>query len=314
MQFWAVVVDSFRESIDRKIFWVVVVLTLLMVLVMLSIGFEGDSVSFLFGLWEVGSDSDNPLSEISPELLVGVVVWVFLSAILGWIGIILMVIATAGVFPSMMDRGTIDVLLSKPISRARLFLYKYVSSMVFVLLQGSLFVVLTFLVMGLRWGVWRPGYLLSAPLLVLLFSYVFCVSVFVGVKTRSTVAAILLSIGAWVAFALIHQSPQLFDVVPQLKEYRTLYNTVRVVSWIPPKTGDFDFLAARWAKVGPSADLLPESVGANATPEEREQLDRAREIEEKELFKNPVASIGSSLLFEAVVVLLAMWSFARQDY
>ena len=314
MQLWAVIVDSFRESLDRKIFWVLVILTLLIVVMMLSVGFDGNRINYVFGLWKADADSHNPLFDFAPTQLVGVMVWVFLSVILGWMGIILMVIATAGVFPSMMERGAIDVVLSKPIGRMRLFLYKYVASMVFVFLQGTLFVVLTFLVMGFHWGVWCPGYLLCVPLLVLLFSYVFCVSVLVGVKTRSTVAAILLSIGAWAMFALVHQAPQLFDVIPKLKEYRTLYNGVRVVSWIPPKTGDFDYLAARWAKAGPSMDMFPSSMMVGVREGEQAQLNLAREIEERELMKNPVSSIGSSLLFEAVIVLWAMWVFARRDY
>ena len=89
---------------------------------------------------------------------------------------------------------------------------------------------------------------------------------------------------------------------------------MRVVSWIPPKTGDFPYLAAHWAGAGTSLDIFPDSMIDTSSDEERAQVERARGIEERELMKNPVYSIGSSLLFEAVVVLLAMWTFARKDY
>ncbi len=317
MQFWAVIVDSFRESLDRKIFWVLIALSCLIALVMLSVGFTGDKISFFFGLWETETEFYSPVTQMGPTRLVGAVVYFFLAALLGWIGIVLIIIATAGMFPEMMRLGAIDVVLSKPISRARLFLYKYISGMVFVAVQGAFFVVLTFLVMGLRWGVWRPGYLLSVPLLVLLFSYIFCVSVYVGVKTRSTVAAILLSIGAWALFAVVHQAPQVFETFPSLKEHAAVYHTIRVISWIPPKTGDFDYLAARAAGVGTSLDVVPmpgTGEGGAMTELDRQQLAAARDVEERQLLKDPVASIGSSLLFEAVVVLMAMWSFVRRDY
>jgi len=314
MQFWAILVEGFRESVDRKIFWVLVILTLVIVLLMLSIGFDGENMSFCFGLWKTTTNAPGPFYDFGRLQLVSAVVYIFLAAILGWFGIVLMIIATAGIFPSMMEGGAIDVLLSKPISRARLFLYKYISSMVFVFLQGALFVVLTFLVMGFRWGVWAPGYLLCVLLLVLLFSYVYCMSVWIGVKTRSPVAAILVSIGAWALFAVIHQAPQIFETFPNLKERTALYNTVRIISWIPPKTGDFDYLAARWAGAGISMDIFPSSMMEQADEQGRAQMDRAREVEKHELLKNPVASIGSSLAFEAVIVLLAMWSFVRRDY
>ena len=314
MQFWALMVDSLRESLDRKIFWVLVLITLVVVLTMASVGFEGDNVSFFFGLWDSQTEHYNPLSDLGRSHLVGFVVYFLLSAIVGWIGVVLMIIATAGAFPAFMEGGAIDVVLSKPVSRGRLFLYRYIGGMVFVLLQAALFVVLTFLVMGLRWGVWEPGYLLAVPLLVLLFSYVYCVSVLVAVKTRSTVAAILLSIGAWIAFAVIHQAPGIFDVFPALREHERLHAAIRVISWIPPKTGDFDYLAARWARAGTSVEVLPAAVMTSYDDDERDQMERAHELEEKELAKNPLLSIGSSLAFEVVIVSLAMWSFTRRDF
>lgn len=314
MQFWAIIIDSLRESLDRKIFWVLVILTLMIGLAMLSVGFEGDQIHFFFGIWDVDFGFYDPSSDLGPSRLAGVVVYGLLAGMLGSIGMVLMIVATASVFPSLMASGTIDSLLSKPISRPRLFLYKYLATMVFVLLQATIFVGVTFLVMGLRWGVWRPGYLLSVPLVVLLFSYVYCVSVLVAVKTRSTVAAILVSLGAWVCFAMIHNLPLVFDAFPSLKEHRLIYNTIRVVHWIPPKTGDFDYLAARLAGAGTSADAFPPSMAQGGRPQDQAMIQLAREIEEKELLKDPVASIGSSLLFELVVVVWAMWIFARRDY
>lgn len=314
MQFWALIIDSLRESLDRKTFWLLVCLTLFVALLMLCVGFGPDRVSLLFGLWEPETDSFNPLSDIGRSRIVGLVVYGLMENILGLIGVTLMIIATAGMFPAIMEGGQIDVLLGKPLTRAKLFLYKYVAGMAFVLVQATLFVGLTFLVMGLRWGVWSPGYLLSIPLLVLLFSYIYCVSVFVAVHLRSTVAAILVSIAAWIIFAVVHQTPQLFDEFPSLQRHAQLDRVVRIVSWVPPKTGDVTYLAARWANAGTSAELIPQAVADAGTEADRERMGRARQVEEGLLGLDPVRSIGSSLLFEAVVVLLAWRRFSRQDF
>ena len=314
MQFWALINDSLRESRDRKIFWLLVCLTLLVALLMLCVGFGPDRVSFFFGLWEPETDSFNPLSDIGRSRIVAVVVYGLMEHILGLIGVTLMLIATAGMFPAMMEGGQIDVLLAKPLTRAKLFLCKYMAGMVFVLVQATLFVGLTFLVMGLRWGVWAPGYLLCIPLMGLLFSYIYCVSVLVAVYLRSTVAAILLSIAAWIAFAVVHQAPQLFEGFPSLQKHARLYRVVGVVSWVPPKTGDITYLAAQWAGAGTSGELIPESVVEAGTDADRERMERAQQVEKGLLDLDPVASIGSSLVFEAVIVLLALWRFSRQDF
>jgi len=313
LQLWTIIVDGFRESLDRKIFWVLIGLSVLIALMMLSIGFESDRVTFCFGLFDAQSDHFNPLTGIGRSSIIGGVVYFLLSALVGWVGVVLMIIATAGAFPAFMQRGAIDVVLAKPISRPRLFFYKYVSGLVFVFVQGVFFVGLTFLVMGLRWGIWAPGYLLAALLLVLLFSYLYCVSVLVSVESRSAVAAVLVTISAWVVFAVVHQGPQIFELNPDLKQHTRLYAAVRVMSWIPPKTGDFEYLAAKWAGAGTSVDVLPKNLAVQpgADPE---QLRRAERVEQRELEKSPVYSIGSSLLFEAVILLLAMRAFVRHDY
>ncbi len=311
MQFWTLIVDSFRESLDRKIFWVLAGISVLVALAMLSVGIEEHGMSFMFGMWEVETGRYSPLSGLGRANVAGLLVYILMSFFLGWIGVILMVIATADVFPRVMEHGAVDVLISKPLSRPMLFMYKYAASMVFVLIQATLFVGLTFLVCGLRWGVWLPGYLLSIPLLVLLFSYVYCVTVLVGVKTGSTIASILISLGAWMLFTVPVTAVQTFETYPTLMKQERVYHAARVLSWIPPKTSDIQIFAAKWAGAGSAFDLFPKGAikGADAN-----QMGRAREMDEREMQKSPLMSIGSSVLFEAVVVLLAMVSFCRRDY
>jgi len=314
-QLWVLIVDGFRESADRKIFWVLIGISTLVALAMLSIGFEQDSVTLLFGSFRLEQERFNPFSGLGQARIVGLVVHVILNLVFGWIGMMLVIIATAGSFPAFIQPGAVDVLLAKPISRSRLFLYKYLSGLVFVFVQASYFVLLSFLVMWLRWGVWAPGYLLAAPLLVLLFSYLYCVSVLVALRTRSSVAAALVTIGAWFAFSTMTQTlPQTFDQYPSLKKYTRTYQAVRVASWIPPKTGDIIVLAARCAGAGPSIDLFVDEESPELPGSSPEELKRARDIEERELRKNPWLSIGSSLLFEAFVLLLAARYFARRDF
>jgi len=316
MQLWALIVDGFRESLDRKIFWVLIGLSVLIALTMLSVQFHEDSVSLLFGTVTIGQHGKfSPFTDLGRGNIIGIVVYVLLDGLVGWFGLVLMIIATAGAIPAFIEQGAVDVLLAKPIARSRLFLYKYLSGLVFVFVQATVFVVLTFLVMWLWWGVFAPGYLLGAPLLVLLFSYLYCVSVFVALRTRSAVACALLTIGAWFMFTMFTQGlPAIFDAHPDLKENTSVYNAVRVMSWALPKTGDFTSFAARWAGAGTSVDVFTDGSSSGLPGASPEDLKRAREMEKRELRKNPWLSIGTSLLFEFVVLAWAMRLFARRDF
>ena len=56
MQFWALIVDSFRESLDRKIFWVMAAMSVLIAAAMFCIGFEPGKIVIFFGTWEFQTD------------------------------------------------------------------------------------------------------------------------------------------------------------------------------------------------------------------------------------------------------------------
>jgi hypothetical protein len=43
-------------------------------------------------------------------------------------------------------------------------------------------------------------------------------------------------------------------------------------------------------------------------------MQHGQEWEEAQLELSPLYSIGSSLLFEAVIVLIALWKFSRADF
>ena len=176
--------------------------------------------------------------------------------------------------------------------------------------QATIFVALTFLVVGLRWRVWLPGYLLAIPLVVLLFSYLYCISALVAVVTRSTVAAVLLTMLAWMAFTGVQTVDDLFTVMfPEWQEHKLVYEGVHAARWIVPKTQDITYHAKKWSRAANA------SVFMNAgNDDDREMVERATKVENARLAMNPLAIIGSSLLFEAVIVLAAMWKFSRRDY
>jgi len=309
MQTWALIVDSFRESLDRKIFWVLLIIELIVVAAMFCLGFEPGKIDIMFGLWSIETDYFTAFSGLRSDRIAAIAVSFVLDVVLGWIGVTLAIVATSGFFPSLLERGTVDVLVSKPISRTHLFLGKYAGSMVFVLLHAVFFVVLTFLVIGFRWGVWLPGYLLTIPLLVILFSYVYCISAWAGVRFRSSTVAINVSVGAWVFFAGIQSIGDAFEAFPAWKKNVWAYNAAVAARWVVPKTHDITYLAGRWSGAAVSTDLVPAVEEAD-----RPAVEHAGRAERQRMDLNPVYTIGSSLLFEALVVLLTIRRFSRSDY
>jgi len=190
----ALLLDAYREMNAKRLFTVVLVVSVVIVVVFAGVSITPDGVS-IFGFKSV-MDFGNNLSTPANfyKLLYvnfGVRLW------LEWAAMILAVISTAGIFPDFLASGSVDLYLCRPISRLRLFFFKYFSALFFVILQVSLFSVACFLVIGFRGGDWEPGLLLAVPLVTLLFSYLYCVCALAGVLTRSTMAALLITMTAW---------------------------------------------------------------------------------------------------------------------
>ena len=70
-----------------------------------------------------------------------------------------------------------------------IFMGVMAAGLLFVALQVAIFATASYFVIGIRGGSWEPGVFLAIPLVVCFFSYLYAVSVFFGVLTRSTLAA-----------------------------------------------------------------------------------------------------------------------------
>lgn len=202
IQTWAIFLDAYRELNSKKLFWITLVLSGLVVTVYAAIGIDKTSPTFLwFHLRFLPINSDN----FPPSLLYKLVfVNLGLGIWLTWIATILALISTAPIFPDMVASGAIETVLSKPISRSRLFFTKYAAGLLFVSLQVAVFTGACFLVIGIRGGSWEPGLFLAVPIVVIFFSYLFAVCAVLGLITRSTIAALLLTILFWFFLYLLN--------------------------------------------------------------------------------------------------------------
>lgn len=188
----ALFVDAYRELNAKKLFWITMVLSAVVAACFFFVGINASGMKV--GVWQL----DDPLMNTQYISKDAFYKMVFSSlAVRYYFGIaaaVLAVISTAGIFPDMLKEGSIDLMLSKPIGRLRLFLTRYATGLLFAFLQVLVFTTICFFVIGIRGGVWEPGLFLAVPFFVLFFSYLFAVSVLVGTLTRSTIAALLITL------------------------------------------------------------------------------------------------------------------------
>ncbi|MGB6220708.1 hypothetical protein [Haloferula sp.] len=326
-QFLTILGDSFRLLKARVLFWVSLGVSVFAALLYLSIGFDEKGITLVFGLFSFDMPFATKGSKGAELLYYGI----FSNAIVGiwltWIATVVALISCAPVFPEFMEEGSAGVTLSKPLSRPLLFLYKFAGGLLFMAIQVSLFVVIVFIAIKLQLGVWNLSVFWAVPIVLLVFSYLYAVMVWLGVKTRSVMASVLLTLLFWLlSFVILAAESVTRQAVltgsgflgnelseEGVADYEKVNSALRIPYAMLPKTGETAALLDRLIVLG-DGDMLGKATldamdtGGAISSEDgdalKSELDR----------RSPAYIIGTSLLFEGVVLLLAMRSFCRRDF
>ncbi len=221
-QTWAMFVDAFRELHARKLFWITMGLSLLVVVIFALFSVDAKT-GIHFAGWTIPG-SEEQAARIPPSLFytfwmiqVGINFW------LAWVAAIIALISTAGIIPSLVSSGAIDTMLSKPMGRVRLFLTKYVTGLFFVSLQVGVFAIGCLLVIGLRTGDWEWRILLAIPLVTLFFSYLFSICALVGLISKSPLTSVLITGLLWFLIFLANMSDGILLGVKSQMAYEAEY-------------------------------------------------------------------------------------------
>ena len=157
---------------------------------------EATSMSAWYGPWAFEM-LDVPTSQAQFGSQVISVIPGILDKFVLSIGLAVALLVTASIIPETFEPGSLNLLLSKPISRSGLFLSKFIGGCVFIALCATYLFVGIWLWLGLALGVWENAILYCIVLYVIVFGIYYSVSAFVGLTTRSTILSVIVTILFW---------------------------------------------------------------------------------------------------------------------
>lgn len=186
-------------------------------------------VGFLFG-------AVNFRLSVSAALMVAGIESLLANVLAGLGGIVFACVVTASFVPDMLQKGRIDILLTQPMGRTELLLCKYMGGLLYVLGNAIYLVGGCWLALALRSGHWDGSFLWSIPVLTAAFAVLYSFSVWLGVITRNTTAAMMSTLG------LLFGSWAVAVTREKLAESTALSGAVRRgiegAYWVLPKMGD----------------------------------------------------------------------------
>ena len=113
------------------------------------------------------------------------------SSMLYGLSIFLAIFATAHLVPRMQEKGTIDLYLSRPVSRAKLLSSRYLAGL--LLAAGNVLYLITAIWLIVMWKthVFHPRFFLAGSLIIFVIAALLAFTFLVGVITSSTGVSIM---------------------------------------------------------------------------------------------------------------------------
>ena len=197
----ALLTDTFREALARKIFWGLFGLSALLITFFLFV-MKIDVVAGATATVSLFGRNAGPVADVH-RLIQGV--YGFVAVFLYTWGMFLAVFASAGLIPSLLEPGRIELLLSKPVSRIRILLGRYLGNLL-VVGANTIFLVLgVWTIFGWKTGLWPLSFLIAIPTTVFIFSVLLAVVALVGVLWESTALAVMVPVALMIISPILAQ-------------------------------------------------------------------------------------------------------------
>ena len=195
----------------------------------------------------------------------------------------LAIFATAHLVPRMQEKGTIDLYLSRPVSRMKLILSRYVAGLILagsnvLYLIGSIWMIVAW-----KTHVFHPRFFLAGGIILFLIATLLAFAFMIGVITSSTAVSIMATYGVFFFGVMLAGHARIEAALS--KEWQA--TGIKTLYWIMPKTAEL-------------ATAVVASVGG---PSMR-----------NEIIKITAAPFISTVIFGFVCLALASWLFQRKEF
>lgn len=275
MKLAAIIRDTFREALARKTIIGFFAVSTFFLIIALVTALVTDAANLMpsSGVKIGPPDSARALTIND----VAIAMQAALTSMLHLAALFLSIFATAGILPSMLEKGSIDLLLSKPVSRIEILAGKFTGGLLIVAANVAYYIVGMFLIMSLDTGFWNWGFL--AVILPVTFSFAVLWSAMLplGLASRSSALTIILMYAFLYFIAPLLYSREQFLFMFLTNE--NLQGLITGLYYILPKPGAMTDVAIALVAGNP-VDWMP---------------------------------VWTSALFAAAMLALAAWMFRRRD-
>jgi len=252
MKTWALVVDTWREALARyTLLGFLIVSALFMLVLAFALNLDIVDGSLAAGsLFGKALEIRHRTPAIDTVVVTGESIF---AGMLYGLGIFLAIFATGSQVPNLQHRGTVDLYLTRPVTRTHLLLGRFLGAVTLVTANLAFLCGGVFLIISLKTKVWNPRFLAAGGLILVVFLSFLGFMYLVGVLSSSTPLSIMLP------YALYMLSVPLtaHNNIAAAMDSRVTANIVHGLYWLLPKTAEVGRDLTRYVLGKGTPTLLP---------------------------------------------------------
>jgi ABC-type transport system involved in multi-copper enzyme maturation permease subunit len=157
-----------------------------------------------------------------------------LAMLIGTFGLFMALMATSTLFPTMLQKGSVDLLLCRPIPRWRIISSRFLGGVSIMAFNAVFLFVGVWAVLGLKADVWNNRFPMSSALVIFAFIVLFSVVMIASVVTENGPAGLLAAATMLIFSPILAAHEQItpaFSTELYRKVFRSLY-------WVLPKSAE----------------------------------------------------------------------------
>lgn len=236
-----------REALSRKIFITFTAISAF-ILILFGIFFASVSTEEMIDVINQNPESSTYLENLVKFFKVLIVLPLYGG------GLFLSIFSSSSFIPHMLEQGSIELLLSKPVSRAQIILGKFTGGVVIVFLNLAFLIIGIWFLLGLKFGVWDANIMWTIFTITFAFGTLYAMMILLGIVTRSSLLAMMVS---YMIFFILSPILEARENLYTFIESKFIQTILDVLYYIIPQTSDLGRITSDLAASGELFDSQP---------------------------------------------------------
>ncbi len=219
---------TLREAMARKVFIFFLVISSIVILIT-------GLVFSVTATEQIMTGFGKNLPNVDISMIVSKLEIIIVSPLAG-LCLLLAIFASASFIPIMLEKGNIDLLLSKPVSRSQLIWGKFWGGLLVVFLNIAFLIIGIWLIISFKFSYWNFSFLLIILVTTFTFSVLYSLMIFFGVLTKGSTLGMMAAYFIFIILSpLLAASQGKLGFLIQNKFWKSL---IEGIYYIVPKTSE----------------------------------------------------------------------------